>query len=523
MASLGNYGGWDSRSGLVATVGEKYVAMDYTRSAGTQLFDVGSYRVPAVVLPGHAICLCISPNGAFLARVTEKPREILLHEVLGGGPLVEPTRLVSSVSRVGVRVLVFTGDSRFLCALYADNTLDVWRAGEENAMAHHSLPEGMKCMAASPKGALVAVGDKSGSIRIWDVEHGKIVVTFGDSGIPVTALAFSPGSPLLAVAEGRNVRLWDTNSWRLTPNDLCAYKGDPQHSYGPINGLDFAPDGSELLAKTSSAIHCWYLLHDVWHNATGEGTHDGYHDEALAYFPSGKAFLCMRAVGNATEHIAPVAPFHLALRCDIPRLVELLAATPRAMPSTESSKYIKCLAEEVYTSSIRAGARYAVLNALRKLAAEHDAQNRFDTFVAGMVISCLRARCATRAIPFVSRAMAKEDSKKRMLQLLPHFNLDWNKVMLRTHKDMKVSDDEDALAAQWKRCKQINYRPEQFPEWFTYTFADADVLARFFDYALRDDRIVCVFVRALVGDSYSPDDSLDSFLKDVMLSKLRSY
>ena len=69
-------------------------------------------------------------------------------------------------------------------------------------------------MAISPDGSRIAVGDVyTGGLSVWDLIHGRLLVTLSGHNGAVTALAWTPdGTRLVSSSTDRTVRVWDSRS-----------------------------------------------------------------------------------------------------------------------------------------------------------------------------------------------------------------------------------------------------------------------------------------------------------------------
>ena len=151
-------------------------------------------------------------------------------------------------------------DSRRLTALAAGAMLGVWRT--EDAAPGPAL-EGaaeLRAFAASPDGRWV-VGSQAGDddeggeavLTLWDAANGRRVAALEGQAGPVTALAFSADSALLATGGVRSGDVWlwsipDAKPVLLLPDaaDHCSVEALTFHPSKPIlavGGIDFLATG----------------------------------------------------------------------------------------------------------------------------------------------------------------------------------------------------------------------------------------------------------------------------------------
>lgn len=118
---------------------------------------------------------------------------------------------------------------------------------------------GPTAMAAATDGGLVAASDATdGSVRLLTEADGRLVrtgtIAAGAPGALVYALALSPDDRLLAVGDTTaTIALWDVTNPR-SPRRLATLRGGPQHA---IERLAFAPSGDELAAAGGNGVFRW--------------------------------------------------------------------------------------------------------------------------------------------------------------------------------------------------------------------------------------------------------------------------
>ena len=106
-------------------------------------------------------------------------------------------------------------------------------------------------VAFSPNGELIAIGDGSGNIRIWNVANGQELKTFkGNDRDRIWSLAFSPNGEIIASGSGNEtVKIWDVKTGQC----VKILEGHPL-----VMAVAFSPNG-EIIATGSGyqTIKLW--------------------------------------------------------------------------------------------------------------------------------------------------------------------------------------------------------------------------------------------------------------------------
>jgi WD40 repeat protein len=193
--------------------------------------------------------LALSPDGRSLATTTGSP-EVWLWDVAGGEPLF-PEPLVAEDRTVDLawspdsRTLAVTGDAGGAHGPSASDQRNqnviLWDATTGNRIGEPLLGHngGVTAAAFSPDGKLLASGDYTGAIRLWDVDT---LAARGDriaAGSPVRVLRFSPdGTTLASGHSDGGLRLWamSPEAWidrlctaagrELTKEEWAGFVGD---------------------------------------------------------------------------------------------------------------------------------------------------------------------------------------------------------------------------------------------------------------------------------------------------------
>ena len=213
-------------------------------------------------------------------------------------------------------------------------TIRIWNvpAGDQHVELEH--PRTLQSFAWSPAAAVIATGCLDGVVRLWDAGSGELIVAL-EGHAPLTEsfivdggvrhLAFSPRGDLLASAGGdHSVILWDVAGRRLRSR-LTGHQAE-------VERVAFSPDG-RLLASASVDETA-----RLWNIADGSLIHTlNGHDkslESVSFSPDGARLMSTssdgtlrlwdtetgRAVASfqllkASDGVAPRAQFDPAGRC----------------------------------------------------------------------------------------------------------------------------------------------------------------------------------------------------------------
>lgn len=186
-----------------------------------------------------------SPDGKMLAVGVD--RAVRLFDVETG----EEIKLIAEGKYTSK--IRFSQDGQVL-AVKLDEEVEIWEV--ETGELRGSLKEGgakVNDIAISPDGTTIAVAFRSGMVRRWDLETGKVVTTKEIIGgrSAMFAVAYSPDGKFLATGDANNeVGLWEAATGKL----IATYQGHSDSVYS----VAFSPDG-QLLASGSNdgTVRIW--------------------------------------------------------------------------------------------------------------------------------------------------------------------------------------------------------------------------------------------------------------------------
>lgn len=198
---------------------------------------------------GPVTSLAFSSDGTRLASVSDD-QTMRMWNAKTGGQLFEQKAHTAIVTRV-----VFSPNDKRLATASWDHTIKIWDAetGETvRVLEGHKQP--VWDVAFSPDGTVVASGGWDG-VKIWDVQTGTKTMMI-EGGV-IRSLAFSPYGKLLATGnESSRIELWNVATGESV-RQLSA------HVRRLIYRLQFTPDGTRLISAGSDGTA------SVWDVATG--------------------------------------------------------------------------------------------------------------------------------------------------------------------------------------------------------------------------------------------------------------
>ncbi len=260
------------------------------RPDGAMLFSVGvdgslavldlKTRLEIPVPPqglGPVRCAAFSPNNRVVATATATAA-VSLHDLVD-----HRSRTLDdiSASTTAAACLAFSPDGETLVVGQEDGKITLWNAStgrKRSTLPGHT--EFVATLAFSPDGTALASSGGERTTRIWDLPMSRERFAIASPTSTFDVLAFSPDGRLLCGADTTTpiVRLWDV----ATGTERAALRGPA----GAVVALAMSPDAKTLAAAGYQGVI------NFWDLATGEIRskwlrHPGAH--ALAFSPDGQA------------------------------------------------------------------------------------------------------------------------------------------------------------------------------------------------------------------------------------------
>jgi WD40 repeat protein len=236
---------------------------------------------PLVLLNSHADqvhTLAYSPDGRFLA-CADSDFDIYLWSDAPGGKVGHVLRGHTDE----IRCLAFSADGSKLASAGVDRVIHLWDVREGKLVAGPN-PNGKHGVAVIPGDRPLLASSGGPTVRVWDIETGEEVAPTGLCS--AFSVAASPNGQWLAIGGTDHfTQLWNVKDGTLTAK-LEATKP-------PISALAFSRD-STMLAHTSPAdglVWLWDLARDEANLILIEAA-DGCTLEDVAFHPNGQWVAC---------------------------------------------------------------------------------------------------------------------------------------------------------------------------------------------------------------------------------------
>lgn len=220
-------------------------------------------------------------------------------------PVWRPVRILDhgedDSGRNWITCLGWSPDGTLLAAGDTSGSVLIWdveRIQRLQALPHPAWPESCDW---SPSGDQLAVGSNDTLIRIWDASTGQRQRVLDGHLGTVYTLAWSPDGATLAALGSleKSARTWDVET------------GEPLHALPSAEGtndLDWSPDGTAIATSTGEGVKVWEAASGrlLYMLETAGGT------QSVRWSPDGLKLLASGSVGPAAWQIIGARPVGLA-------------------------------------------------------------------------------------------------------------------------------------------------------------------------------------------------------------------
>ena len=162
-----------------------------------------------------------------------------------------PTEIFLDIEKTLYGKMVLSSDGTTLATPHS-RMAQVWdvASGRLKDTFHHE--RGVRYMAFSPDGAILATTSLQGKILLWNVDTGQVQAVLEDTTTVGGAMAFSPDGFALAQSTDKGINLWDMVRGEL----ITALEDSSGHDHSI---LVYSPDGSLLASLSNEGVRLWNL------------------------------------------------------------------------------------------------------------------------------------------------------------------------------------------------------------------------------------------------------------------------
>ena len=293
---------------LLASAGEDRVI---------KLWDLQDNSVTTLGRHNDAVnAIDFSPDGQMLASVGDDYK-CYLWDVSSQRTVVTLEHINDS-GKSQIKDVSFSGDDRFFAT--AGRGVKLWDAVSWQELATFQSKQWFFSVAFSNDGQLLAAGDESGNVRVWNVETRRVVVEMKIDPMGVYSVAFSPDDTILASAghEGE-IKLLSVMDWEMIGTI---------RNFGTVFDLDFTPDGQTLASTGYKRISLWSV--ENGENIVSFTEHTGW-VRSIAFSLDGST-----VVSGGDDGLVRVQDISLYLQQELPEgMVRLIYFLPNDCSSQE--------------------------------------------------------------------------------------------------------------------------------------------------------------------------------------------
>ncbi len=217
--------------------------------------------------------------------------------------------------------LVLSGNDKYLLAVNRNSTATAWRVdNSQKQFVLQGHEHGLRSVAASDDGALIATGGEETRVMLWDGGTGKLKQVLRGATDFVNSVSVSPNGQYVASGDANGlVLVWQTATGKL----LHSLRGH----VGEVNAVAFDGSGNRLVSASEDGK---VLLWDV---ATGRGISAllGQRAEVRSIAFDGESSLLASGGVDGTVVVWDLASGRVVL------IIKPMAPSPQSTPGTTSA------------------------------------------------------------------------------------------------------------------------------------------------------------------------------------------
>ena len=166
----------------------------------------------------------------------------------------------------GVWRLSLSSDGHTLASAGGDQTVRLWDIRTGALLTIFPVPKGhrgVRAVAFHPNGRILAAGNETGLLQLWDTERGVLLREVQAHRYMLWFLAFSPDGTLLATGSNdKTIQLWSVARLLSANRPVAGNSLTPQRILtghtGRVNWLCFSPDGRWLASSSNDqTVRLW--------------------------------------------------------------------------------------------------------------------------------------------------------------------------------------------------------------------------------------------------------------------------